>query len=111
MAAFAQFGSDLDRATQMQLERGVRLVEILKQPQYRPIPNEKQVLVIFAANNGFLDDLQVSALKKFEIEMYAFFDNRQAELLAELRDKKAIDDDMKGRIIAALGQFKKEFTA
>jgi F-type H+-transporting ATPase subunit alpha len=111
MAAFAQFGSDLDKATQMQLERGVRLVEILKQPQYRPIPNEKQVLVIFAANNGFLDDLQVSVLKKFEIEMYAFFDNRQAELLAELRDKKAIDDDMKGRIIAAMGQFKKEFTA
>jgi F-type H+-transporting ATPase subunit alpha len=111
MAAFAQFGSDLDKATQMQLERGVRLVEILKQPQYRPIPNEKQVLIIFAANNGFLDDLAVSALKKFEIEMYAFFDNRQAELLAELRDKKAIDDAMKGNIIAAMGQFKKEFTA
>jgi F-type H+-transporting ATPase subunit alpha len=111
MAAFAQFGSDLDKATQMQLERGVRLVEILKQPQYRPIPNEKQVLIIFAANNGFLDDLAVSALKKFEIEMYAFFDNRQAELLAELRDKKAIDDAMKGSIIAAMGQFKKEFTA
>ena len=111
MAAFAQFGSDLDRATQMQLERGVRLVEILKQPQYRPIPNEKQVLVIFAANNGFLDEYPVSALRKYEVELYAFFDNRQAELLAELRDKKAIDDDMKGRIIAALGQLKKEFTA
>ena len=111
MAAFAQFGSDLDKATQMQLERGVRLVEILKQPQYRPIPNEKQVLVIFAANNGFLDEYPVSALRKYETELYSFFDNRQAELLAELRDKKAIDDDMKSRIIAALGQFKKEFTA
>ncbi|MGB9082333.1 MAG: F0F1 ATP synthase subunit alpha [Desulfuromonadaceae bacterium] len=111
MAAFAQFGSDLDKATQMQLERGVRLVEILKQPQYRPIPNEKQVLIIFAANNGFLDEFPVSALKKFETELYSFFDNRQAELVAELRDKKAIDDDMKGRIIAAMGQFKKEFTA
>jgi F-type H+-transporting ATPase subunit alpha len=111
MAAFAQFGSDLDRATQLQLERGVRLVEILKQPQYRPIANEKQVLIIFAANNGFLDEFPVSALKKFEVEMYAFFDNRQAELLTELREKKAIDDDMKGRIIAAMGQFKKEFTA
>ncbi len=111
MAAFAQFGSDLDKATQMQLERGVRLVEILKQPQYRPIPNEKQVLIIFSANNGFLDDLPVSALKKFETEMYSFFDNRHAELVTELRDKKAIDDDMKGRIIAAMGQFKKEFTA
>nr|MDA8414282.1 F0F1 ATP synthase subunit alpha [Desulfobacteraceae bacterium] len=111
MAAFAQFGSDLDKATQMQLERGVRLVEILKQPQYRPIPNEKQVLVIFAANNGFLDDYPVSALRKYETELYAFFDNRQAELVAELRDKKAIDDDLKGRIVAAMGQFKKEFTA
>jgi len=110
MAAFAQFGSDLDRATQMQLERGVRLVEILKQPQYRPIPNEKQVLIIFAANNGFLDEYPVSALKKYETELYSFFDNRQPELLAELRDKKAIDDDMKGRIIAAMGQLKKEFT-
>jgi F-type H+-transporting ATPase subunit alpha len=111
MAAFAQFGSDLDKATQMQLERGVRLVEILKQPQYRPIPNEKQVLIIFAANNGFLDDYPVSALKRYETELYAFFDNRQAELVAELRDKKAIDDAMKGNIIAAMGQFKKEFTA
>lgn len=111
MAAFAQFGSDLDKATQMQLERGVRLVEILKQPQYRPIPNEKQVLVIFAANNGFLDDYPVADLRKYENELYAFFDNRQAELLAELRDKKAIDDGMKGRIIAALEQLKKEFTA
>jgi F-type H+/Na+-transporting ATPase subunit alpha len=111
MAAFAQFGSDLDKATQMQLERGVRLVEILKQPQYRPIPNEKQVLIIFAANNGFLDDYPVSALKRYETELYAFFDNRQGELVAELRDKKAIDDAMKGSIIAAMGQFKKEFTA
>jgi len=111
MAAFAQFGSDLDKATQMQLERGVRLVEILKQPQYRPIPNEKQVLIIFAANNGFLDEYPVSALKRYETEMYGFFDSRQAELVAELRDKKAIDDDLKGRIIVAMGQFKKEFTA
>jgi F-type H+-transporting ATPase subunit alpha len=111
MAAFAQFGSDLDKATQMQLSRGERLVEILKQPQYRPVPNEKQVLVIFAANNGFLDDYPVSALKRYETEMYGFFDSRQAELVTELRDKKAIDDDLKGRIIAAFEQFKKEFTA
>jgi len=111
MAAFAQFGSDLDKATQMQLARGERLVEILKQPQYRPIPNEKQVLIIFAANNGSLDEYPVSALKRYETEMYAFFDNRQAGLLTELRDKKAIDDDLKGRIVAALDQFKKEFTA
>lgn len=111
MAAFAQFGSDLDKATQMQLARGVRLVEILKQPQYRPLSNEKQVLIIFAANNGFLDDYDVSVLRRYETELYAYFDNRQAELLSTLRDKKAIDDDLKKQIIAALEQFKKEFTA
>ncbi|QEM69557.1 F0F1 ATP synthase subunit alpha [Geobacter sp. FeAm09] len=111
MAAFAQFGSDLDKATQMQLSRGERLVEILKQPQYRPIPNEKQVLIIFAANNGFLDDYPVAVLKRYEQELYAFFDNRQADVLAVLRDKKAIDDELKGKIVAALEQFKKEFTA
>ncbi len=111
MAAFAQFGSDLDKATQMQLARGERLVEILKQPQYRPIPNEKQVLVIFAANNGYLDDYAVSVLKRYETEMYAFFDNRQADVLAELRDKQAIGDDLKAKLVSALDQFKKEFTA
>jgi len=111
MAAFAQFGSDLDKATQMQLARGERLVEVLKQPQYRPIPSEKQVLIIFAANNGFLDDYPVASLKRYETEMYANFDNRQAALLAELREKKAIDDNLKSRIVAALEQFKKEFTA
>jgi F-type H+/Na+-transporting ATPase subunit alpha len=111
MAAFAQFGSDLDKATQMQLARGERLVEILKQPQYRPIPNEKQVLIIFAANNGFLDDSPVASLKRYETDLYSFFDSRKADLLAELRDKKAIDDDLKAKIVAALEEFKKEFTA
>ena len=111
MAAFAQFGSDLDKATQMQLARGERLVEILKQPQYRPLPFEKQVLIIFSANNGFLDDYAVSALKKYETELYTFFDTRKADALAELRDKKAIDDDLKAKLLAALNEFKKEFTA
>jgi F-type H+-transporting ATPase subunit alpha len=111
MAAFAQFGSDLDKATQMQLARGVRLVEILKQPQYMPIPNEKQVLIIFAANNGFIDDFPVAALRRYESELYSFFDARKADVLAELRDKKAIDDDLKGKIVAALNEFTKEFTA
>jgi F-type H+-transporting ATPase subunit alpha len=111
MAAFAQFGSDLDKATQMQLARGERLVEILKQPQYKPIPNEKQVLIIFSANNGFLDDYPVASLRRYESELYTFFDSRKADVLAELRDKKAIDDDLKGRIVAALEEFKKEFTA
>jgi F-type H+-transporting ATPase subunit alpha len=111
MAAFAQFGSDLDKATQMQLARGERLVEILKQPQYRPVPTEKQVLIIFAANNGFLDDYPVASLRRYESELYTFFDTRKADILGEVRDKKAIDDDLKGRIVAALNEFKKEFTA
>ena len=111
MAAFAQFGSDLDKATQMQLARGERLVEILKQPQYKPIPNEKQVLIIFAANNGFLDDYPVASLRRYESELYTFFDTRKSDILTELRDKKAIDDDLKGKIVAALDEFKKEFTA
>ncbi len=110
MAAFAQFGSDLDKATQMQLARGERLVEILKQPQYRPIPAEKQVLIIFAANNGYLDDYPVSALKRYETELYTFFDTRKADVLGELREKKAIDDALKAKIVAALDEFKKEFT-
>ena len=111
MAAFAQFGSDLDKATQMQLARGERLVEILKQPQYKPIAFEKQVLIIFAANNGFLDDYPVSALKRYEPELYTFFDTKKAAVIAELRDKKAIDDDLKAKLVAAMNEFKKEFTA
>jgi F-type H+-transporting ATPase subunit alpha len=111
MAAFAQFGSDLDKATQMQLARGARLVEILKQPQYKPIPFEKQVLLIYAANNGFVDDYPVSSLGKYERELYAFLDGRQESLLSALRDKKAIDEDIKTKITAALDEFKKEFTA
>ncbi|MDD2335868.1 MAG: F0F1 ATP synthase subunit alpha [Geobacteraceae bacterium] len=110
MAAFAQFGSDLDKATQMQLARGERLVEMLKQPQYRPIPSEKQVLIIFCANNGYVDDYPVSALSRYEVELYTFFDIRKADILREIREKKAIDDELRGKIISALDEFKKEFT-
>jgi len=111
MAAFAQFGSDLDKATQMQLARGERLVEILKQPQYRPIPNEKQILIIFAANNGYVDDYPVSALSRYETGLYSFFDNRRPEILSGLREKKAIDDELREKITAALDEYKKEFAA
>jgi F-type H+-transporting ATPase subunit alpha len=111
MAAFAQFGSDLDKATQMQLARGARLVEILKQPQYKPLPFEKQVLIIYAANNGYVDDYQISVLRRYEQELYAFFDGRKSDILSELREKKAIDDDLKAKITAALDELKKEFTA
>ena len=111
MAAFAQFGSDLDAATQRQLARGARLVEILKQPQYQPMPVEKQVMVIFAANNGYLDDFPVSAARRFEAEMTTFIESSHPALLTELRDKKAIDNDLQGRIKAALDEFKGQFAA
>jgi len=111
LAAFAQFGSDLDVATQRQLARGSRLVEILKQGQYKPLPIEKQVLIIFAATNGYVDNYPVSALKKYEEELYTFFDTRHPELIKELREKKAIDDTIKPKINKALEDFKGLFVA
>ncbi len=110
MAAFAQFGSDLDKATQMQLARGERLVEILKQAQYQPLSNEKQILIIFAANQGFLDEYPIAALRRYETELMSFFDSRKSDLVAELKTKKAMDDELKAKFIAALNEFKKEFT-
>jgi len=110
MAAFAQFGSDLDKATQMQLARGERLVEILKQAQYQPLSNEKQILIIFAANQGFLDDYPVAVLRRYENELMSFFDSRKSDLVGELKTKKAMDDELKAKFIAALNEFKKEFT-
>lgn len=111
MAAFAQFGSDLDKATQMQLARGERLVEILKQPQYSPLSVAKQVLVIFAANNGFVDDYPVAVLGRYESELCSFLEARHATVLTEISTKKAIDDELKSKIIAALDEFKAEFAA
>src|SRR3989337_1636953 len=90
MAAFAQFGSDLDAPTQRLLNRGKRLVEILKQDQFKPMDVTSQVLSIYAATNGYVDNYPVSALKKYEEELYTFFDTRHPELIKELREKKAI---------------------
>jgi len=106
LAAFAQFGSDLDPASQRQLARGARLVEILKQGQYKPLPVEKQVLIIYAATNGFVDDYPEAALRKYEDELYSFFDSRHPEIVTEIREKKVIDDALKGRINAALEELK-----
>ena len=111
MAAFAQFGSDLDAATQRQLARGARLVEILKQPQYQPMPVEKQVMVIFAANNGYVDDYPVNVARRYEAEMMSFIESSHPQLLTELRDKKAIDNDLQAKIKAALDEFKGQFAA
>jgi F-type H+-transporting ATPase subunit alpha len=111
LAAFAQFGSDLDKATQMQLARGVRLIEVLKQGQYMPQPVEQQVVTIWAATNGFLDEIEASAVQRYEKELHEFLAERKGALLDELRQKKAIDDDLKGKLSAALEEFKGVFQA
>lgn len=110
MAAFAQFGSDLDAATQRMLARGTRLVEVLKQGQYEPLPVENQVLIIYAGTNGFLDNLSESVLKKYETELFRFVDTNHPELLAELRTKRELTDDIRARLEAVLREFNDTFT-
>ena len=109
LAAFAQFASDLDKATQAQLNRGQRLVEILKQAQYQPLPIEKQVLLIYAGTNGHLDPVPVPDIQRYEQEMYRFFDTRHPQVLASLAEKKGLDDRLRAEIDAALGEFGGQF--
>ncbi len=111
LAAFAQFGSDLDKTSQAQLNRGKRLVEILKQPQYKPLPVEKQILIIYAGTSGVLDDMPVEACRKFEEELYRFVDNAHPGLLATIREKKALDDELKGQINNVLREVKERLAA
>ncbi len=111
LAAFAQFGSDLDKATLAQLNRGQRMVELLKQDQYSPLPVEQQILVIFAGTNGFVDEVPVQAVKKFEQELLRFAVSKHQALLDDIKSKKQIDDDLKARIKSAIEEFKKTFTA
>jgi F-type H+-transporting ATPase subunit alpha len=109
LAAFAQFGSDLDQATQKQLNRGRRLTEILKQPQYRPLPVEKQVAIIYAATNGFLDPIAVDRLRQYEENLYTFLDAHRPGILAAIAEKKILDDDIKAQLGQALEEFGKQF--
>jgi F-type H+-transporting ATPase subunit alpha len=111
MAAFAQFGSDLDQATQRQLARGSRLVELLKQGQYEPLPVEKQVLIIFAGTNGFVDELPATALKKYEQELYAFVESRHPDVFADILKKRELDNDLRAKLKQALEEFKGTFKA
>jgi F-type H+/Na+-transporting ATPase subunit alpha len=112
LAAFAQFGTEqLDKATQAQLARGQRLTEILKQDQYSPLPVEKQVLIIFAGSNKYLDDLPISECRRFELEMYPFMDTNYGGILKTLREKKAIDDSIRAEMVKALDAFKERFKA
>jgi F-type H+-transporting ATPase subunit alpha len=111
LAAFAQFGSDLDRATQLQLARGQRMVEILKQGQYHPLPVEKQVAIIFAGTQGLLDDLPVDTIRDFEEFFYGWLDRRGAQMLAEIRDKKELSDSLREGLTRAIAEAKTEFAA
>jgi F-type H+/Na+-transporting ATPase subunit alpha len=111
MAAFAQFGSDLDQATQRQLSRGSRLVELLKQGQYEPLPVEKQILVIFAGTNGFVDELPVTALKKYEQELYSFVESKHPDIFADILKKRELDNDLRSKLTKALEEFKGIFKA
>jgi F-type H+-transporting ATPase subunit alpha len=111
LAAFAQFGSDLDKATQNQLNRGSRLVEILKQDQYQPLQFGKQILIIFAGTNGFLDDLPADQIRAFEVELYKYVDTANPKLLQTIMDKKTIDDALKADIQKTLTEFKQTFVS
>jgi F-type H+-transporting ATPase subunit alpha len=109
LAAFAQFGSDLDKATLQQIERGKRMVELLKQGQYAPLPMEEQVTVLFAGTGGYLDELPLEAIQKYEEELLRFFREKKADILKELREKLAIDAALKEKMTAALEELKAVF--
>jgi F-type H+/Na+-transporting ATPase subunit alpha len=111
MAAFAQFGSDLDQATQRQLNRGARLVELLKQGQYEPLSVERQILIIYAGTNGFVDELPVTALKKYEQELYSFVESKHPEIFADILKKRELDNDLRAKMNKALEEFKGTFKA
>ncbi|MEK6288962.1 MAG: F0F1 ATP synthase subunit alpha [Acidobacteriota bacterium] len=111
LAAFAQFGSDLDKATQAQLSRGQRLTEILKQPQFTPMPVEQQVLIIWTATKGLVDDIAVADLKKFEQGLQAFVENTHGSLLEKIRDRKKLDEELENEMRAAVTEFKQRFTS
>ena len=111
LAAFAQFGSDLDKVSLQQLNRGKHLSEILKQDQYQPLPLEKQVVIIFTGTQGYLDDLPVEQCRKFEEELYRFVDNAHRGVWEEIRTKKALDDDLRAKLKAIIEEFKARFVA
>jgi F-type H+-transporting ATPase subunit alpha len=106
LAAFAQFGSDLDKATQAQLARGERIVEVLKQPQYVPMPVEKQIMIIYAVTNGYMDDVDVLDVPRWEREFHEFMDAKHEDLLAAIRKKKALDDDLIGQMKSAIDEYR-----
>ena len=111
LAAFAQFGSDLDKATQAQLNRGRRLVEILKQPQYQPLAVERQVAIVYAATKGFIDAVAIEDVLRYELELYRFLESRHPGVLTGIAEKKILDDEIKAGLESALKEFTQQFAA
>jgi F-type H+-transporting ATPase subunit alpha len=105
LEAFAKFGSDLDKSTQAQLNRGVRLVELLKQPQYQPMSAEKEVMSLYAGTRGFLDTVPIENVNDYETQMLAHMERKHPDILAEIKEKMAIGDDLDARIKQALTEF------
>ncbi|GHV54134.1 ATP synthase subunit alpha [Deltaproteobacteria bacterium] len=111
LAAFAQFGSDLDKSTLLKLERGARLTELLKQPQYRPLPAEQQVASIYAATKGYMDSVAVADVSRFETELLEYLKTSAASILDDIKTKQKLDNDLEARLGAAIEAFKKGFSA
>jgi F-type H+-transporting ATPase subunit alpha len=111
LQAFAQFASDLDEASRKQLERGQRMVEVLKQPPYSPLTAEKQVVIIFAGNEGYLDDIDASNVVRFEAELYPFIEASYPQIFENIRSSKKVDDETKALLVKALDEFKASFVA
>ncbi|MDD5153789.1 MAG: F0F1 ATP synthase subunit alpha [Desulfovibrionales bacterium] len=111
LAAFAGFGSDLDKSTQAQLNRGARLVEILKQPQYQPLPMEKEITILFAGARGYLDEHPIDALRAYEDGLYPFIESKHPDVFKELREKKTIDDSLEAKMRKALDEYRVAFKA
>jgi F-type H+-transporting ATPase subunit alpha len=111
LAAFAQFGSDLDKVTQNQLNRGARLTELLKQPQFQPLSAAQQVAILFAGTQGLLDNVEVKDLRAFEDGYYPFLDSSHPDILSDITTKKALDDDLKKRLTDAINEYKQDFLA
>ncbi|MFO7531517.1 MAG: F0F1 ATP synthase subunit alpha, partial [Candidatus Limnocylindrales bacterium] len=111
LAAFAQFASDLDKATRDQLTRGERISEVMKQPQFSPLPVERQVAILWVVTNGYLDDVPAGKVRDFEEQFYRYLDAGQSELMASLADRRALDDDVVDGLRAAAEAFKDTFTA
>jgi F-type H+-transporting ATPase subunit alpha len=111
LQAFAQFGSDLDEATQRQISRGARLVEVLKQDQYQPVEVARQVVVIYAATRGYIDQIPVESVRRYEQELMSYVDNSHPDLLTLIKEKKQLSDEVQDKLKVVLEEFKGKFAA